>query len=65
MSDLASLGNTAWNRSINQVTEVESEWNLVTKNERGRNVSKQNESIDSISLEEERQIGGVNNFKGE
>ena len=52
-------------RSINQIAEVESDWNLVTKNKRGRNVSKQSENIDSISLEEERQIGEVNNYKGE
>ena len=63
---------SVWNRSVNvvepsidQIAVVESDWNLVTKNKRGRSVSKLSENIDSISLEEERQIGGVNNFKGE
>ena len=52
------------NRSVSQITQPESDWNIVTKNKRGRN-TKTNKDIDSISLEEERQIGGVNNFKGE
>ena len=52
------------NRSVSQITQPESDWNIVTKNKRGRNI-KTNTDIDNISLEEERQIGGVNNFKGE
>ena len=51
------------NRSISQITQPESDWNIVTKNKRGRNIKTNN--IDSISLEEERQVGGVNNLKGE
>ena len=50
------------NRSVSQITQPESDWNIVTKNKRGRN-TKTNKDIDSISLEEERQIGGVNNYQ--
>ena len=52
------------NRSVSQITQPESDWNIVTKNKRGRS-TKTNKDIDSVSLEEERQIGEVNNFKGE
>ena len=63
--NLFSVGLPAasiWNRNIGQITQPKGDWNVVTKNKRGRNINK---DIDSISLEEERQIGEVNNYKGE
>ena len=41
-------------------------WNTVSKNKRGRTTHSCCPSVDLVSLEEERQIGGVNNnFRGE
>ena len=64
-SDLVSETGAAWNRNVNLVTNPESEWNVVLKNKRGRRVKRSDKDIDSISLEEERQIGTVNSYKGE
>jgi hypothetical protein len=57
---------------VTQEKEDEGEWTLITKRKEGRFANKPTKvtnrwarDIGSISLEEERQIGGINNLKGE